>query len=179
MRKLPLTAAEDLLEILMWRYERTSTLITSKWPVDDKQNAENPPDADAFVFSDEPQGCRGHRSVGRVALLTDVASERTRAPDVLIPAAPPDSGCGRGCRSPRRTRTSTRRGRCSVPRLPEQRDGLRKLIGDTAAVSAMLDRVLNTRTSSRVTHAAGGPACGATGTRPERHRRLLDQDRTR
>jgi DNA replication protein DnaC len=29
MRKLPLTAAEELLEIIMRRYERTSTLITS------------------------------------------------------------------------------------------------------------------------------------------------------
>jgi DNA replication protein DnaC len=29
MRKLPLTAAEDLLEIIMRRYERTSTLLTS------------------------------------------------------------------------------------------------------------------------------------------------------
>lgn len=30
MRKLPLTAAEDLLEIIMRRYERASTLLTSK-----------------------------------------------------------------------------------------------------------------------------------------------------
>ncbi|PYP82306.1 MAG: hypothetical protein DMF61_26725, partial [Blastocatellia bacterium AA13] len=30
MRKLPLTAAEDLLEIIMRRYERASTLVTSK-----------------------------------------------------------------------------------------------------------------------------------------------------
>jgi DNA replication protein DnaC len=30
MRKLPLTAAEELLEIIMRRYERASTLITSK-----------------------------------------------------------------------------------------------------------------------------------------------------
>ena len=29
MRKLPLTAAEDLLEIVMRRYERASTLLTS------------------------------------------------------------------------------------------------------------------------------------------------------
>jgi DNA replication protein DnaC len=35
MRKLPLTAAEDLLEIVMRRYERTSTLLTSNRPVDD------------------------------------------------------------------------------------------------------------------------------------------------
>ena len=35
MRKLPPTAAEDLLEIVMRRYERTSTLITSNRPVDD------------------------------------------------------------------------------------------------------------------------------------------------
>jgi DNA replication protein DnaC len=35
MRKLPLTAAEDLLEIVMRRYERASTLLTSKRPVED------------------------------------------------------------------------------------------------------------------------------------------------
>jgi len=35
MRKLPLTAAEDLLEIVMRRYERTSTLLTSNRPVED------------------------------------------------------------------------------------------------------------------------------------------------
>jgi DNA replication protein DnaC len=35
MRKLPHTAAEDLLEIVMRRYERASTLITSNRPVDD------------------------------------------------------------------------------------------------------------------------------------------------
>ena len=35
MRKLPHTAAEDLLEIVMRRYERASTLLTSNRPVDD------------------------------------------------------------------------------------------------------------------------------------------------
>jgi DNA replication protein DnaC len=35
MRKLPLTAAEDLLEIVMRRYERVSTLLTSNRPVED------------------------------------------------------------------------------------------------------------------------------------------------
>ena len=35
MRKLPLTAAEELLEIIMRRYERASTLVTSNRPVDD------------------------------------------------------------------------------------------------------------------------------------------------
>ena len=35
MRKLPHTAAEDLLEVVMRRYERASTLITSNRPVDD------------------------------------------------------------------------------------------------------------------------------------------------
>jgi DNA replication protein DnaC len=35
MRKLPVTAAEELLEIVMRRYERTSTLPTSNRPVDD------------------------------------------------------------------------------------------------------------------------------------------------
>ena len=35
MRKLPHTAAEDLLEIVMRRYERASTLITSNRPVED------------------------------------------------------------------------------------------------------------------------------------------------
>jgi DNA replication protein DnaC len=35
MRKLPATAAEDLLEIVMRRYERTSTMLTSNRPVED------------------------------------------------------------------------------------------------------------------------------------------------
>jgi DNA replication protein DnaC len=35
MRKLPHTAAEDLLEIIMRRYERASTIVTSNRPIDD------------------------------------------------------------------------------------------------------------------------------------------------
>lgn len=35
MRKLPHTAAEDLLELIIRRYERTSTILTSNRPVDD------------------------------------------------------------------------------------------------------------------------------------------------
>ena len=35
MRKLPTTAAEDLLELIMRRYERASTLLTSNRPVDE------------------------------------------------------------------------------------------------------------------------------------------------
>lgn len=35
MRKLPHTAAEDLLELIMRRYERTSTILTSNRPVED------------------------------------------------------------------------------------------------------------------------------------------------
>ena len=35
MRKLPVTAAEDLLEIVMRRYRRASTLVTSNRPVED------------------------------------------------------------------------------------------------------------------------------------------------
>jgi DNA replication protein DnaC len=35
MRKLPASAAEDLLEIIMRRYERASTILTSNRPLDD------------------------------------------------------------------------------------------------------------------------------------------------
>jgi DNA replication protein DnaC len=35
MRKLPASAAEDLLEVVMRRYERTSTIITSNRPLED------------------------------------------------------------------------------------------------------------------------------------------------
>jgi DNA replication protein DnaC len=35
MRKLPANAAEDLLEIVMRRYERASTVVTSNRPIDD------------------------------------------------------------------------------------------------------------------------------------------------
>lgn len=38
MRKLPASAAEDLLEIVMRRYERASTLMTSNRPVEDWGN---------------------------------------------------------------------------------------------------------------------------------------------
>src|SRR5438093_4432045 len=38
MRRLPATAAEDLLELIMRRYERVSTLLTSNRPVDDRAN---------------------------------------------------------------------------------------------------------------------------------------------
>ncbi len=35
MRKLPASAAEDLLEIVMRRYERASTILTSNRPIED------------------------------------------------------------------------------------------------------------------------------------------------
>ena len=35
MRKLPPSAGEDLLELIMRRYERASTLITSNRPIED------------------------------------------------------------------------------------------------------------------------------------------------
>ena len=35
MRKLPTSAAEDLLEVIMRRYERASTIVTSNRPLDD------------------------------------------------------------------------------------------------------------------------------------------------
>lgn len=35
MRRLPQTAAEDLLELVMRRYERASTVVTSNRPVED------------------------------------------------------------------------------------------------------------------------------------------------
>jgi DNA replication protein DnaC len=38
MRKLPATAAEDPLEIVMRRYERASTLLTSNRPIEDWEN---------------------------------------------------------------------------------------------------------------------------------------------
>lgn len=43
MRKLPHTAAEDLLEVIMRRYERVSTIMTSNRPVEDwgKQLGDN------------------------------------------------------------------------------------------------------------------------------------------
>ena len=39
MRKLPANAAEDLLEIVMRRYERGSTILTSNRPLDDWPNS--------------------------------------------------------------------------------------------------------------------------------------------
>ena len=56
MRKLPLTAAEDLLEIVMRRYERASTLLTSNRPVEDWANCsvtsrQSPPCSTAFFIT--------------------------------------------------------------------------------------------------------------------------------
>jgi DNA replication protein DnaC len=52
MRKLPPTAAEDLLEIIMRRYERASTLLTTNLlcgALHNKFNAES-----IFMRSDRP-----------------------------------------------------------------------------------------------------------------------------
>ncbi len=75
MRKLPLTAAEDLLEIVMRRYERVSTLLTSNRPVDDWGNcsAMPPPSAPCWI------GC----------FITDTCSSAVRpvgAPKSMHPA---------------------------------------------------------------------------------------------
>ena len=49
MRKLPHTAAEDLLEIIMRRHERASTLLTSNRPADDW---------DKLLADTEPRPCQ-------------------------------------------------------------------------------------------------------------------------
>src|SRR5712692_1020773 len=53
MRKLPVTVAEELLEIVMRRYERASTLLTSNRPVETGANcwATAPPSPPCSIAS--------------------------------------------------------------------------------------------------------------------------------
>jgi len=73
MRKLPLTAAEELLEIIMRRYERASTLLTSNRPVEDWANcwATAPPSPPCSI----------------VCCITDTCSSAARAVGAPKPAA--------------------------------------------------------------------------------------------
>ncbi len=68
MRKLPLTAAEDLLEIIMRRYERTSTLLTSNLLCGAPHNRFNA----ESIFMRTPrsmEGARGHVAVFLLRIL--------------------------------------------------------------------------------------------------------------
>jgi DNA replication protein DnaC len=77
MRKLPVTAAEDLLELIMRRYERTSTLLTSNRPVEDWGRLLGDTAAvsalldrllhHAHVIKCGPKSWRTHRAVGSPA----------------------------------------------------------------------------------------------------------------
>jgi hypothetical protein len=76
IRKLPLTAAEVLLEIIMRRYERASTLLTSNRPVDDWGTG-------AICWATAPPS--PPRSIG--CCITDTSSSAVRAVGVPEPAA--------------------------------------------------------------------------------------------
>jgi DNA replication protein DnaC len=73
MRKLAHTAAEDLLELIMRRYERASTLLTSNRPVDDwgKLSA-TPPPSRRFSIAASSRA----RAQMRTAKLADEAPDR-------------------------------------------------------------------------------------------------------
>ena len=77
MRKLPHTAAEDLLEIIMRRYERASTLLTSNRPVDDwgKLSATPPPSARCSIGC-----CITRRAQMRATELAHQGPDRLAAP---------------------------------------------------------------------------------------------------
>jgi len=67
MRKLPATAAEDLLELIMRRYERVSTLLTSNRPVETGGNssATSPRSAPSSIASSTtPTSCAAARGAG-------------------------------------------------------------------------------------------------------------------
>ena len=66
MRKLPLTAAEELLEIIMRRYERASTLI-------------NVQQTRRRLGKTAGRQCRCHRHAGSSCCITDTFSSAARA----------------------------------------------------------------------------------------------------
>ncbi len=76
MRKLPATAAEDLLELIQRRYERTSTMLTSNRPVEDWGKLLGDTAAvtalldrllhHAFVLHCGPHTYRGHEAQARI-----------------------------------------------------------------------------------------------------------------
>jgi DNA replication protein DnaC len=49
IRKLPTSAAEDLLEVIMRRYERASTIVTSNRPLEDWPKFGDTPAVTAFL----------------------------------------------------------------------------------------------------------------------------------
>jgi len=65
MRKLPLTAAEDLLEVIMRRYERASTLLTSNRLCGAPHNVFNA----ESIFMRTPRSLEGPRRHVAVFLL--------------------------------------------------------------------------------------------------------------
>jgi DNA replication protein DnaC len=94
MRKLPLTAAEDLLEIIMRRYERASTLLTSNRPVEDWGKLLG--DAAAVTAMLDRLLHHGHVSCGPRSWRTKTAAEPTGAtsdPYRQPGAAPNPAGC--------------------------------------------------------------------------------------
>ena len=87
MRKLPHTAAEDLLELIMRRYERASTLLTSNRPVDDWGKLLG--DATAELTSNEyGQLCQGAPSY-RLCILTSAL----KRPKLHVIVRNEDRGC--------------------------------------------------------------------------------------
>ena len=85
MRKLPQTAAEDLLEIIMRRYERASTLLTSNRPVEDWGKLLG--DVAAVSRHARPPPAPRPRAQVRPAQLAHQRSGHRRGRRAVIPAA--------------------------------------------------------------------------------------------
>jgi DNA replication protein DnaC len=136
MRKLPPTAAEDLLEIVMRRYERASTLITSNRPVEDwgKLLGETPPPSPHSSLGSSTTrtssraahaaGARVSTASGRPPARDDVddAARSARSATISAGAAPGVPLKNVSCSLPTRRATTHALGRRRLwPDLPRPR----------------------------------------------------------
>ena len=180
MRKLSPTAAEELLEIVMRRYERTSTALTSNRPVDDWGKLLNPsPGAfravsgllryfSVFLLSSLPS-CGSHRNQSSCRPVRARLRRSARRPRRRRTAAGPDRGRRRIARRRRRDRPLEGGGRTSHK---SQAVNPRRVCGfeiwaeknsstAKAAFSPALSRIAGTCASRRSARpAARGPCCG-------------------
>ena len=85
MRKLPVTAAEELLEIVMRRYERTSTLLTSNRPVEDWGQVLSDTAAAGALLDRFLHHAQIIRLQGRSWRVHDRQRRRSTSPDADLP----------------------------------------------------------------------------------------------
>ena len=147
MRKLPATAGEDLLELVMRRYERASTLLTSNRPVDDWGKLLG--DTAAVTALLDRLLHHAHVLVEEIAAAALVGTRKEHMTDLAtVPLLIIDD---LGMRKLPATAAEDllelimRRYERVSTLLTSNRpvDDWGKLLGDTAAVTALLDRLLH------------------------------------